>query len=378
MDPLPGQEAISATEQRYMRRALDLARRGEGRTRPNPAVGALVVDDGLVVGEGFHPRAGEPHAEIFALRAAGPRAVGAELYVTLEPCCHTGRTPPCTRAILAAGIRRVVVGTLDPNPLVAGRGCEELRRAGVEVVTGVCEADCRYLIAPFAKHVRSGLPHVTLKAALTLDGQIATATGQSQWITGPASRERAHRLRDRSDAILVGIETVLADNPRLTTRLAAGGGEDPLRVVLDSRLRTPPQAAVLQPNPAGATLIATTDAAPLAAEEALRARGAEVVRCGAGAQVDLARLLKLLGERGVQSLLLEGGGRLNHAFWQAGLVDRVVFFLAPLLLGGVGRPVLAGAGSPALELATRLGDVRVERVGDDILIEGEVGRCSPV
>lgn len=370
---------MNALDIQFMQRALSLARQGEGRTRPNPAVGAVIVSAGNIVGEGFHPQAGAPHAEIFALRAAGPRAAGADLYVTLEPCCHTGRTPPCTEAVLAAGIRRVVVGTFDPNPLVAGRGCEQLRQAGLEVVTGVCETDCRYLIAPFAKHIRSRLPHVTLKAALTLDGQIATVSGQSQWITGPASREFAHQLRDRSDAIMVGIETVLADDPRLSTRLTKGEGRDPQRIVVDSRLRTPLGAAVLAPNPNGTTLIITTENAPVGAEGALRDAGAEVVRIpGDSERIDLKRLMEILGAREIQSLLLEGGGRLNHAAWQAGIVDRVAFFLAPLVLGGTGRPVFSGPGATSLETAIRLSDLRTQRFGDDTLIEGEVLPCSPV
>lgn len=359
-----------------MLQALTLARRGEGLTRPNPAVGALVVAAGSIVGQGFHPQAGQPHAEIFALRDAGSRALGADLYVTLEPCCHTGRTPPCTDAILAAGIRRVVIGTLDPNPRVAGRGCEQLRNAGLEVVVGVCASDCRYLIAPFAKHVLTGLPHVTLKAAMTLDGHIATTTGASQWITGAASRERAHRLRQRSDAIMVGIGTVIADNPRLTTRLSDDAAKNPLRIVVDSRLRTPVAAAVLASAEPAATVVATTPSADTAAEAALRAHGAEVLRVpGNTERVDLPMLLQMLGARGVQSILLEGGAHLNHAFWHAGLVDRALFFLAPIVLGGGGTPVFAGPGVATLGAATRLSEVRVERLGDDILIEGEVRAC---
>lgn len=362
----------------FMRRALDLARRAEGRTRPNPAVGAVLVRGGEIVGEGFHPQAGAPHAEIFALRAAGESARGATLYVTLEPCCHTGRTAPCTEAIIAAGVHRVVAGCADPNPLVGGAGLERLRAAGIEVECAVLEDECRYLIAPFAKHIRTGLPHLTLKAALTLDGNIATASGQSQWITGAASRERAHRLRDRCDAVMVGIGTILADNPHLTTRLPEEGGRDALRIVVDSQLRIPPTAAVFNRDSIAGLLIATTKLAPADRCRLLESSGAEVLRVpGNGTQVDLLQLLRMLGGRGLQSILLEGGGQLNHAAWHADLVDRAIFCFAPFCLGGQGTAVFAGPGVATLAAGRRLERVRVERYGDDIWIEGEVETCSP-
>lgn len=360
-----------------MRRALELARRGEGRTRPNPPVGAVIVRDGTVVGEGFHPAAGEPHAEIFALRQASTRARKATLYVTLEPCCHVGRTGPCSEAVIAAGIARVVVGTRDPNPRVDGGGIERLRTAGIAVESDVLGAECRRLIAPFAKHVTTGLPFVTLKAGITLDGAVATTSGESQWITGEASRAAAHRLRDRSDALMVGVGTVLADNPRLTTRLAGGEGRNPLRIVVDSQLRTPADAALLAEP--GEVLILTTPSAPSQAAARLEAVGAEVLRVEPSLTgVDLAAALRLLGARGVQSILLEGGGRLNHSALHAGLVDRVCTFVAPLLLGGSGIPLFAGEGVARLDEAIRLREVRIERCGDDVLIEGEVETpCSP-
>lgn len=363
----------------FMQQALDLALRGEGRTRPNPPVGAVVVRQGQVVGRGFHPAAGQPHAEIFALREAGEQARGADLYVTLEPCSHVGRTGPCCEAVIAAGIARVFVGVTDPNPLVSGRGLARLQSAGLQVETGLLEDECRWLISPFAKHVRTGLPHVTLKAALTLDGNIATSAGDSRWITGPASRERVHRLRDQCDAILIGIGTVLADNPRLTTRLPEGGGRDPLRVIVDSRLLTPEEAEVIIGAAAVPTLIATTSGAPEGKAQRLRQLGAEVLRIdGADEAVDLNGLMQVLGARGVQRILLEGGGRLNSAAWQAGIVDRIVFFVAPVLLGGRGIGVFAGSGVEFLSDAARLSPVRIERVGDDTMIEGEVIRaCSP-
>lgn len=365
------------SDEQFMQAALDLAATAEGRTRPNPAVGALIVKDGMVIGEGFHPAAGQPHAEIFALRQAGSKAVGATLYVTLEPCSHTGRTGPCADAVIAAGLARVVVGTTDPNPLVSGRGLERLRQAGIAVVTGVLEAAARRLIAPFAKHVTTGLPFVILKAGMTLDGMTATSSGDSQWITNAASRKLVHQLRDKVDAILVGVGTVLQDDPLLTTRLPHGG-RNPLRVVFDSQLRIQEDAALLQTGPELETLIVTTLAAPAAKLQRLLDRGVQVVQVDSDdSGLNLLQALTILGRRGVQSLLLEGGGTLNHAMLHSGLVDRVMFFLAPKLIGGQGRGVFSGAGVDRLTDAFTLSDLRSRMVEGDILIEGEVHPCSP-
>lgn len=366
------------SDEQFMQAALDLAATAEGRTRPNPAVGALVVKNDQVIGEGFHPAAGQPHAEIFALRQAGTNASGATLYVTLEPCSHTGRTGPCADAVIAAGLARVVVGTVDPNPLVSGRGLECLRQAGIVVETGVLEAAAQRLIAPFAKHVTSGLPFVVLKAGLTLDGMTATASGDSQWITNPTSRTLVHQLRDKVDAILVGVGTVLQDNPLLTTRLPQGG-RNPLRVVVDSRLRIQEDAALLETGPELETLIVTTAAAPPAKLQRLMMRGVQVVSVEADvAGVNLPQMLAALGLRGVQSLLLEGGATLNHAMLHAGMVDRVMFFLAPKLIGGQGRGLFSGPGVARLADAFTLSDLRSRMIEGDILIEGEVRPCSPV
>ena len=360
-----------------MRRALELGARAEGRTRPNPAVGAVVVSDCNIVGEGYHPAAGQPHAEIFALRDAADRARGADLYVTLEPCSHQGRTGPCTEAIIAAGISRVFVGTQDPNPQVAGSGIRRLQEAGIQVEVGLCQSDCRRLIAPFAKHIITGLPYVILKSAVTLDGQTATSTGDSQWISNALSREEVHRLRDRVDAIMVGIGTVLSDNPRLTTRLP--GGRDPQRIIVDSHLRTPPEAALLHLDSSASTLIAHLAEAPVERSQRLAANDAELlVTAACAGHVDLHDLLLQLGRRGLQSILLEGGAQLNAAFLQAGLVDRMMIFVAPKVIGGSGGPgIFAGAGVACLADAVELEDIRVSRFGDDVLIEGEVKRCLP-
>lgn len=360
-----------------MRRALELARRAEGRTAPNPAVGAVIVRDGIIVGEGFHPAAGEPHAEIFALCQAGHLAQGATLYVTLEPCCHSGQTGPCTSAVIDGGIVRVIAGCRDPNPKVAGGGFEKLQTAGIEVESGILGAECRRLIAPFAKHVRTGLPYVTLKAGITIDGAVATASGESQWITGVESRLAVHHLRDTHDAIMVGVGTVLADNPRLSTRLPQGAGKNPLRVIVDSTLRTPSTAALL--SEAGRTLILTTAAARAADVERLRSENVEILRvCGNAGEVNLPDAMRQIGARGIQSILLEGGGRLHYSALHAGIVDRLCVFIAPLLLGGSGIPLFCGHGVSNLKDAFRLQRLHVERYGDDLLLDGELeSSCLP-
>lgn len=375
--PWPGgsntEAAFTRADEQFMDRALALAERGLGRTRPNPAVGAVVVRDGRVVGEGYHAAAGQPHAEVLALRQAGEAARGATLYVTLEPCCHFGRTPPCTREIIGAGIARVVAAMLDPNPRVAGRGAEELRRAGIDVQVGCREREARRLNEAFCKYITTGIPFVTYKAALSLDGKVATAGGDSRWISGEESRRLVHRLRDRYDAVMVGIGTVLADDPLLTCRL--DGGRDPVRVVVDSRGRLPPGARLLHSGSPAPTLVATTAAVPREARAALEAiPGVEVVELSSrDGRVDPGALLRALGEREITSVLLEGGPTLAASLLEGGWVDKVMFFLAPLLVGGVQAPsALGGAGAARLGEARRLRDVVVERVAEDILVTAYV------
>lgn len=356
----------------FMLKALELARMGLGRTAPNPPVGAVLVRDGRIVGEGYHPAAGEPHAEIFALRAAGGLARGADLYVTLEPCCHTGRTGPCTEAILAAGVARVFVGTVDPNPKVAGKGLALLRNAGIEVSVGLHEPECRRLIAPFAKHVQSGLPYVVYKAAMTLDGQTAAASGDAKWISCEKSRELVHMLRNQVDGIMVGSGTVNMDNPKLTTRLQKPG-RDPVRIILDGSLATSPQADVYSRLSAAGSILVTASGHT---EEQLRpflAAGVEVIKVRHHAEgLDLREAMAELGKRNLPYILLEGGSRLAASMLKAGLVDRVMFFIAPKLAGGEGRGLFAGAGVDTIAEAFALKQLEARQVDCDILIEGEV------
>ena len=367
-------------DERYMAMALGLARRAVGRTSPNPMVGAVIVRGDEVVGRGFHRRAGTEHAEVVALARAGEAARDAELYVNLEPCNHRGRTGPCTRAIIEAGLRRVVVGMRDPNPLVNGKGVRALRRAGLSVTTGVLKQACLELNAGFISYMSRGRPLVTFKAAITLDGRVAARTGDARWVTGPDARQQGHRMRDRSDVIMVGVGTVMADDPTLTCR-GVSGGQDPARVVVDSRLRTPPEANVVQIAAASdaPTIIVTTDAAPRNRARALEQAGAEIIRVPAdrGArgkrEVPLAAMLSALAEREFVTVLLEGGPRLAGAMWRLGLVDRLTAFLAPKVMGDVrALPMLDAGEVPLMAGATDIEDVLVKRVGGDVMISGRV------
>jgi diaminohydroxyphosphoribosylaminopyrimidine deaminase/5-amino-6-(5-phosphoribosylamino)uracil reductase len=362
-----------------MRLALRLAARGKSRTSPNPMVGAVVVSNGRIVGQAYHRKAGEPHAEVLALHRAGPRARGATLYLTLEPCCHHAkRTPPCVPLLIAAQLRRVVVAMKDPNPLVHGGGIQALRRAGISISVGCLEEEAAALNRIYCHWIETGRPWVMLKAGMTLDGKIATARGESQWITGPDARRNAHRLRSEVDAILTGVGTVQADDPRLTVRLVQRKGQagavQPLRVIADSRLTIPATAAVLSYRSSAKTLIATTTSAPLRRVQKLRSAGIEVWQLPAHqGRVPMARLLRELGRRGIASLLVEGGGTLNAALWKEGLVNEVRLFVAPMLLGGQDAKSVLGGTSPArLADAVKLQTFRVRKVGSDWLLAGLV------
>ena len=362
-------------DRHFMRMAIREARRGLGRTSPNPCVGAVVVKDGRVIGKGYHHRAGTPHAEVHALESAGAEARGATLYVTLEPCNHHGKTPPCSEKVLAAGIRRLVVGMDDPNPLVKGGGNAFLQSKGLSVVSGVSRDECCSLNRPFIKHITTGRPWVIMKSGQSLDGRIATRTGHSQWITQARARGRTHLWRDRVDAILVGVETVLADDPSLTARPGGGRGHDPHRVVLDSTLRMPVSARVLNQESDAGTLVFCGKKANTDRCDSLVAAGAEVitVKNDPRGGLDLVEVLEILGKREINSLLVEGGSRIHAAFLKDGLYDQACIFVAPLFLGAEGLPVVGELGLDRIEQGKRFSVEKVRRLGPDIMIEGLFG-----
>lgn len=357
-------------DERYMGEALQLAQRAIGRTSPNPLVGAVIVRDGQIVGRGWHQKAGTAHAEIHALNEAGLLAAGSTIYVTLEPCSHTGRTGPCTEALIRAGIKKVVVAMTDPNPLVAGTGLELLRKAGIEVVEGVMALQAAQLNESYIKWITTGLPFIAVKAAMTLDGKIATHSGHSRWITGPKARLFVHSLRNQYDAIMVGIGTVLADDPELTTRLPEGG-RNPVRIVLDSEARTPLTAKVVTDGQAQ-TIIAVTPRAPAERMEALRKAGAEVlVLPECARRVSLTALCKLLGSRMITSILVEGGSEIHGAIIDAKLGDKLYWFVAPKIVGGSSAPnPVGGQGVSTMEAAILIEDQAWQQVGSDFLLIG--------
>jgi diaminohydroxyphosphoribosylaminopyrimidine deaminase / 5-amino-6-(5-phosphoribosylamino)uracil reductase len=354
---------------RYMKLALHLARKGIGRTSPNPMVGAVVVTQGTIAGQGFHRKAGLPHAEREALARAGEKARGATLYVNLEPCNHFGRTPPCTQLIFEEGIKRVVFGLADPNPGVKGGGAAFLRSRGIEVVPGVLEEECRQLNEVFVRWITSGRPFVFLKAAISLDGRIATWTGDSKWISNEHSRRKVHQLRNQVDGIVVGIGTVLKDDPQLTVRLPRGKTKDPWRIIIDPRLRISPQARVLE-GP-GRTLIATGHQGSPDKRQILEEKGVEVlVLPEKDGHISIRDLLGHLGRKGITSLLVEGGAEIYGSFLQEKQVDKLVLFIAPLLIGGkYSKGMIGGTGADRIAEAIRLQNMKVSRVWGDILVE---------
>ena len=355
----------------YMRLALEAASRGIGWTSPNPLVGAVLVKEGRIIGQGWHARCGGLHAERHALKSCTEDPAGATLYVTLEPCCHQGRQPPCTEAICSAAIRRVVVGSVDPNPLVAGRGVEILRSRGVEVETGVLRAECDALNRVFFHYIRTRRPYVVMKYAMTLDGKIAAYTGASRWITGEEARRRVHQDRHRYRGILAGVGTVLADDPLLTCRME--GGRDPVRIICDTQLRTPLTSRIVRTAGEAETILATCE------KDAERTAPYTAAGCrvwtlpARDGHVDLPALMDRLGAVEIDSVLLEGGGTLNWSMLEAGLVRRVQAYIAPKLLGGRdAKSPVEGQGAAAPDLGARLRDVTVTPLGEDFLLEGEV------
>ena len=354
-----------------MGRAVELALKGAGRTSPNPMVGAVIVKGGAVVGEGFHERAGLPHAEIVALGDAGRDARGADLFVTLEPCCHKGRTPPCVESIVAAGISRVFIGMRDPNPLVDGKGITALKRAGIEVETGILRDRCRRLNEAYDKFMRTGLPFVTAKVALTLDGKIATHSGSSKWITNSRCRSYVHELRALSDAVMVGGGTVRRDDPRLTARIKGTRGAGPKAVAVDEKLDLPRSSKIFARRDGDLICITTKNASP-SRMRWVESQGHTVIvsRSRRGGLVDVKSALCDLGRRGIASILLEGGGKMFASFMEAKLIDRLVVCIAPKLVGGEGFDFLPGMRIGAMDDAVGLRDTRVMSFDDNVVIEG--------
>ncbi len=362
--------------EQYMRRAIELAKRGEGHTNPNPMVGAVIVKDGKIIGEGFHERYGELHAERNAFKNLTESAEGADMYVTLEPCCHHGKQPPCTDAVIAHKIRRVFVGSPDPNPLVSGRGVEILREAGIEVVTDLLRGECDAVNEVFFHYITTGMPYVVAKYAMSADGKIATVTGDSKWITNEESRRRVHAMRGRYFAIMAGIGTVLADDPMLNCRI--GGARDPVRVIADSHLSIPSECNILKTADDIKTYIAYTNA-NAADIERVEKSGAICAKIPAGAdgEADLRELMRYLGGQKIDSVLLEGGAELNFSAFKAGIVNKAVTFTAPMIIGGAGaKAPVGGAGFERISDSVRLELERVEVIGGDIMAEYKVGQIS--
>ena len=361
-----------------MDQALSLARLALGQVSPNPAVGAVIVRDSEVIGQGYTQPPGSAHAEIMALEQAGAGARGAAMYVTLEPCCHQGRTPPCTHAIIESGISEVHLSLLDPNPLVSGKGRAELESAGISTSLGEGAEEAGEIIEAYTRFITTGMPFVTAKFAMSLDGKIATSTGDSKWISGEESRRRVHNLRHQTDVIMAGVRTLLKDNPRLTVRSGAGRGgtarEQPLRVIVDSKGRTPLSARVFKEP--GKTLLALGRTVTDEERETFKAPGVEVLELPLpDGRVDMGQLLRVLGERQMTSVLVEGGGILLGSLFDLGLVDKVIAFIAPMVIGGkTARTPVAGNGAARIAEAVRLERCRVEQFGQDVMISGYVRR----
>lgn len=363
-------------EQDYMRRAIALAKKGYGWVNPNPMVGAVIVKDGRIIGEGYHQRYGGLHAERNAFAACSESAEGATLYVTLEPCCHTGKTPPCTEAIIEHKVKKVVIGSDDPNPLVAGKGIQVLREHGIEVVTKFLQEECDALNSRFFHYIQKKIPYVTMKYAMTMDGKIATHTGASQWITGEAARERVQRERHGNMGIMVGVGTILADNPHLNCRM--GGGKNPIRIICDTNLRTPLDAYVVTSAKNQRTILATC-CKDMAHQEPYQKAGCEILvveQTETG--IDVKELMQRLGAMGIDSIFLEGGATLNWSMLEAGLVQRIQAYIAPKLFGSQeAKSPIGGIGVTVPNDAFVLKNTTIEQIGTDFLLESEVKSCLP-
>ncbi len=371
---------MNSVDEKFMRLALSLAEKARGRTSPNPMVGAIIVRDGEIIGRGYHHKAGTPHAEIHAIADAGEKSRDAVIYVSLEPCSHYGRTGPCTQAIIEAGLSRVVMAMMDPNPRVSGRGKAILESHGIQTQTGILETEARKLNEAYVKYITTKQPFVIMKTAMSLDGKIATASGKSKWITSEASRRVVHQIRDEVDAIMVGIGTIMRDDPSLTTRLPDGNGRDPVRIILDSRGRIPLKSRILHLDSPARTIVVITSQASQERIAQLKEHAEVLVIQEQNGRVDLKSLMLELGQMEIMSLLLEGGAEVNASALKAGIVDKAMVFIAPKLIGGAESPgPIGGSGIDELSEAVPLTDISLERVGEDILITGIPGgedQCS--
>jgi diaminohydroxyphosphoribosylaminopyrimidine deaminase / 5-amino-6-(5-phosphoribosylamino)uracil reductase len=356
---------------KFMKRALELAQKGVGYTKPNPLVGAVIVRDGKIIGEGHHEICGSHHAEVNAFKNAIEDVSGATLYITLEPCSHYGRTPPCANAIVEKGIKKVVVGLLDPNPLVAGKGIKILENNGIEVFTGILEDEGKKLNEIFLKYITTKLPFGILKTAMTLDGKIASAIGDSKWITNESSRQYVHELRHQVSGIMVGIGTILTDDPELTTRLKNRVGVDPIRIIVDSTAKIPLSSKVLNLDSSAKTIVATTEKADKQKLDAVRDKGADIIITPLkNNKVDLSYLMQQLGQQEIDSVLIEGGGALNFSALEEGIVDKVISFIAPKIIGGAAsKTPVGGDGISYIKNAIQLENIQISRFQEDIMIE---------
>jgi len=358
----------------YMHRAMELALMAKGKTSPNPMVGAVIVKNDRIIGEGYHKKAGTPHAEINALNSLTEDISDATMYINLEPCCHYGRTPPCTQTLIKNGLKNLVVGMLDPNPLVGGKGINELKNAGINVETGVLEKECKKLNEIYIKYITTRKPFVLLKSSITLDGKIATCTKESKWITGKESRELVHQLREEIDAIMVGIGTVINDNPNLTAYLKADKIKDPVKIIVDSKLRIPSDANVFKSD--SKVIIATTAVADIEKIKILQDRKVDVLVIEEQEQrVNLVKLMEELGKKEITYIMLEGGAEINASALKSNIVDKVMFFIAPKILGGQDSiSAIGGKGCEKLTDAFNIHDLNVFRTGNDIVIEGYIDK----
>ncbi|HJP18352.1 MAG TPA: bifunctional diaminohydroxyphosphoribosylaminopyrimidine deaminase/5-amino-6-(5-phosphoribosylamino)uracil reductase RibD [Nitrospinota bacterium] len=361
----------------YMKKALRLAAKGKGRTSPNPMVGAVLVKNNKIVGKGYHKKVGLSHAEIEAIRNAGEKVKGSRLYLNLEPCSHYGRTPPCSDAIIKNRIKDVIIGMKDPNPLVAGKGIRKLKKAGINVMQGIMEKECREINEPYIKYITKKIPYVTLKAASSLDGRISTKTGESRWITGNPARNHVHKIRDEVDAVMIGINTVLRDDPVLTTRLKKKKDlMNPIRIILDSRLKIPLTAKLVQLKNGQKTIVATTVNAPLRKVKALGKIGVEVLKIREReSKVDMKDLMKKLRKMEISNIMIEGGAEVNASALQSGIVDKVIFFIAPIIIGGVNATSsIMGDGISFLKDAVSIKEISIKKTGRDFMLEGYINR----